>query len=324
MTDHDLRPPQQRERGGAAWRSTTRTWVLGLVAIAVVAALGWYGRGYWDPQAQEVAGNKPKPSEVSAGAAAQAGGTAEPGALLPLERVPSAEVQSSAQASATNTAQQAASEQAVPELDAAQASQVKNLPNLDELAKQWLGNTALQFLVTPNLAHHIVATVDNLPRSHAAPRLWPINPVGARMVVAENAQGIFIAPANSTRYDAVVNFVTATDPAQITQWYRQAYPVLQQRYEDLGYPGKSFNDRLLEVIDHLLQTPQVAEPIALRLVQVQTEGERLPQQPWLRYEFADAQLQSLSAGQKILLRLGSEHRQRVAAYLQALRTQLAQ
>ena len=37
--------------------------------------------------------------------------------------------------------------------------------------------------------------------------------------------------------------------------YKQYYPLFQQAYVDLGYPEGYFNDRLVEVIDHLLATP---------------------------------------------------------------------
>jgi hypothetical protein len=45
-------------------------------------------------------------------------------------------------------------------------------------------------------------------------------------------------------------------------------------------------------------------------------------QPWLRYEFADPTLQSLSSGQKILLRVGPTHRQTLKAKLAELRALL--
>ena len=198
---------------------------------------------------------------------------------------------------------------------------VADAASLDRWAVEWLGKPALKFLMLPGLAHHVVATIDNLPRSHAAPRLWPLSPVGGKILLEEGAEGQQIAPANSARYDAVVDFVTGIAPTQAASWYRQVYPVLQTTYEELGYPGQYFNDRLVEVIDHLLFTPEPAGPLAVTLVQVQ--GQIAPQQPWLRYEYADPQLQSLSAGQKILLRLGAEHRQRLKTYLQDVRAQVA-
>jgi hypothetical protein len=67
-----------------------------------------------------------------------------------------------------------------------------------------------------------------------------------------------------------------------------------------------FNDRVFEVIDHLLSTPDVTGPIALT-------------QPKVLYEFADPQLQELSAGQKILVRMGPDNEARVKAKLREIR-----
>jgi hypothetical protein len=47
-------------------------------------------------------------------------------------------------------------------------------------------------------------------------------------------------------------------------------------------------------------------------------------QPWLRYEFADTDLQSLSSGQRILLRVGPAHRATLKAKLRDFRAVLAQ
>lgn len=193
---------------------------------------------------------------------------------------------------------------------------------LEDAVTQWLGKErSLRFVATDGLSRRIVATIDNLPRSQAASRLWPLFPVGGRLAVQETGAGLQISPDNAARYDAVVGFVSGIDPVQAAALYKRIYPVLQHSYEELGYPGRQFNDRLVAVIDHLLQTPEPDRPLALKLVQVQ--GQVAPQQPWLRYEFADPQLQSLSAGQKILLRMGREHAHRVKAVLQAARAQIA-
>src|SRR5204862_6867409 len=106
--------------------------------------------------------------------------------------------------------------------------------------------------------------------------------------------GITLAPANFARYDPVVALLVRTDPARAVAGYRRLYPQLQKAYEDLGYPGHYFNDRVVEVIDHLLETPEPAGPILL-------------EQPKVLYRFADANLESRSAGQKLLLRMGVDH-----------------
>jgi hypothetical protein len=91
--------------------------------------------------------------------------------------------------------------------------------------------------------------------------------------------------------------------------YVRFYPLLQQAYRDLGYPQGHFNDRLVAVIDHLLATPQVEGPI--RVVQ-----------PKVLYEFADADLEARSAGQKLLLRMGTANAARVKARLRQFRAEI--
>jgi hypothetical protein len=91
--------------------------------------------------------------------------------------------------------------------------------------------------------------------------------------------------------------------------YARFYPLLQEQYEKLGYPGRYFNDRVVEVIDHLLTTPEVPEP--LHLVQ-----------PEVLYEFADPKLETLSAGQKIFLRIGKANRDKLKSKLTELRQAL--
>lgn len=202
--------------------------------------------------------------------------------------------------------------------------QAQDAQGLAAAVSSWLGNDRTQrFIATDSLAQRVVATVDNLPRKLVASRLWPLHPVGGRMQIHQTDDGgMQIAPENAARYDAVVGFVTGIDAAQAGAFYRRVYPVLQHAYEELGYPGKSFNERLVATIDHLLQTPEPQEPLRLQMVKVQ--GQLAPQHPWLRYEFADSQLQSLSAGQKILVRMGPVHTQRVKGQLRALRAQITQ
>ena len=64
-----------------------------------------------------------------------------------------------------------------------------------------------------------------------------------------------INPDNSQRYVALVLLAESVDAAAVAAAYRRMYPLFQQAYEELGYPGRYFNDRLVEVIDHLLATP---------------------------------------------------------------------
>jgi len=173
------------------------------------------------------------------------------------------------------------------------------------------------YLEPQNIARRIVATVDGLPRAHGADRLRPIKPVSPAFAVDRHPptsptaeERIFIADTNAARYTPLVALLEMTDAKSIATLYQRWYPLLQQSYEDLGYPGRYFNDRLVSVIDHLLETPAVKGPIELT-------------QPNVMFEYADPQLEALSSGQKLLLRMGPDNANKVKAKLRELRKAVA-
>jgi hypothetical protein len=171
--------------------------------------------------------------------------------------------------------------------------------NLNEL----LGAKAVtRFVVVDDFVRRFVATVDNLARGHAASRMWPVTLTPGRTQVAEKSEGIYLLDSNSERFTPFVKLAVSVDATLATRMYARLYPLFQQAYEEQGYPGKYFNDRVVEVIDQLLATPELSEPIKLTLTQVQ--GPIQSSQPWLRYEFDDPDLEARPAGQKILLRMG--------------------
>jgi hypothetical protein len=163
-----------------------------------------------------------------------------------------------------------------------------------------------QFLVPENVVRHIVVTVDNLPRKKVAAELRPIKPTPGRTVTAAQGDITTLGSANFERYAPLIKVVRSTDTAVLTSVYFKLYPLFQQSYEDLGYPGQYFNDRLVEVIDDMLRAPDVQGPIELT-------------QPKVFYEYADPKLESLSAGQKVLLRMGPAHEAIMKAKLREFR-----
>ncbi|MDM0041663.1 DUF3014 domain-containing protein [Variovorax sp. J22G21] len=178
-----------------------------------------------------------------------------------------------------------------------------------------LGQPAVaSFLQIDGFARRLVATVDSLPREQAAARMWPVQPTPKRFATTgEGADPQRISPDNASRYAPFVAFVDKVDTAKAVAVYIQLYPRFQQAYEELGYPKRYFNDRLVAVIDHLLQAPEPAGPLQVKLTEV--KGEIPSAQPWTRYEFADPQLEALSAGQKMLVRMGPANEKRLKAKL---------
>ena len=176
------------------------------------------------------------------------------------------------------------------------------LPPLDEsdaearaaLAEATSDELVERHLVTDALVRKLVTTVDNLSGDTIwlKTRVVPHQP-GPFLVEGPEDER-YIAPANYERYTPLVQLVAAIDVAQLAATYQRHYPLLQEAYEELGYPGRQFHNRALEVIDHLLATPVVEDPI--RVVR-----------PHVVYKYADPELEALSSGQKTLLRIGPGH-----------------
>ena len=183
-------------------------------------------------------------------------------------------------------------------------------PAMLQALGELLGSAALQkFFNLEAMVPNIVATIDNLPRETYAQRLSPLKPIEGSFRVAGRDPNIAIAGDNDARYGAFVKMVEGVDTAAAVNTYRRMYPLFQQAYVDLGYPNGYFNDRLVEVIDHLLATPEVAGPVPVAT-------------PHVLYEYANPELEQLSAGRKAMLRAGPENGKRLKAKLREIRARL--
>jgi Protein of unknown function (DUF3014) len=176
---------------------------------------------------------------------------------------------------------------------------------------QLLGIEALANFYPDRMIRRFVATIDNLPREEAPAKMMPVKPVGGSFLVERNAASMTVAPANAQRYLRYLNIMAAVDARRLVDFYVGLYPVFQQAYRELGYPRGHFNDRLVDAIDNLLATPDVAPPLAVV-------------QPKVLYKFADPALEKRSAGQKIMLRMGADNMARAKILLIAIRGELLQ
>jgi|SRR5882672_7994764 len=167
-----------------------------------------------------------------------------------------------------------------------------------------------RFVISKDLVRHVVVTIDNLPDQKVAERLRPMKPTPGKFAIGGPEDAPVLDPSNYDRYEPLVQMIRSIDTQRLVASYTRNYPLFQDAYESLGHPPQYFNDRLIEVIDHLLSTPDVKSPIALR-------------QPNVMYEFADPKLESRSAGQKLLIRMGSANAAVVKEKLRELRGALA-
>jgi hypothetical protein len=258
-------------------------WVLGafLLVAAGAAWIWWQGRTPSQPTAaQAPAAEQPAAEPPKAEAKIQ----------HPIEAAPAA----------LAAAGETAPLPALAESDSALRTAIGSL----------IGEQALvEFFHMTGIAARFVATVDNLSRGKVTTKILPVRAPGGAFLVDGSAEERVIGAANADRYAAHLLLAEAADGRRAAALYVRFYPLLQQAYRELGYPQGNFNDRLVEVIDHLLATPAIDGPI--RLVQ-----------PKVLYEFADPALEARSAGQKLLLRMGAANAARVKGKLLEFRRQI--
>ena len=191
----------------------------------------------------------------------------------------------------------------LPPLDASDQPMQNALTEL--IGKQFVE----QFVNPKDLVRHIVVTIDNLPEQKVAERFRPVKPVPGTLAVGGTEEAPVLDAANYERYKPLVQLIRSTDTQLLVATYTRYYPLLQEAYQDLGHPPQYFNDRLIEVIDHLLASPELQGPIALA-------------RPSVQYEYADPKLESRSAGQKVLMRMGRENATVVKEKLREVRAAL--
>jgi hypothetical protein len=165
-----------------------------------------------------------------------------------------------------------------------------------------------EYLVKNQLISRIVATVDSLSSRQVPPQINPVKPAGGNFAVNTEGEEIILSEENFTRYDGYVELMQNLDAGALVDLYHRYYPLFQQAWEENGNEG-SFNDRSLVVIDQLLETPDVPGPIYLT-------------KPEAFYLFEDPEMEAMTAGQKILVRMGSANAEVVKEKLLEVKMEL--
>ncbi len=179
----------------------------------------------------------------------------------------------------------------------------------DALAGLFTRKSAEEFFDLREIVRRFVVTVDNLPRKKVPLRYRLFKPVLGKFLATGEGENFLTSPDNYKRYTSYVWLAEVVDIRKLVAVYVRFYPLFQQEYQNLGYPKGYFNDRLVEAIDDLLAAPDI--PGRIKLVR-----------PNVLYQFADPDLEDLSAGQKILIRMGGENAARIKARLRDVRREL--
>ena len=303
-----LRPPSS---SGTPW------WPIAIVVVIIVALFGAWRAGLFGGD-RDILPSRPGASTDAPATPGSGAQDAAPPAVPPAPGVPPVDPsQASSEEQAAAEAAREGPRYPVPALGEEERRRAplpepgiaSDPPLAEALSSFGDRNTLTGLFSLQDIARRFVVTVDNLPREIVPSQASIVRRVPGPLEVEPTEDGFELQPSNYQRYQPFLRFAEAMDPAAVARLYVRFYPLFQYEYQQLGYPDGHFNDRVIAAIDDMLAAPTPQGPI--RLVQ-----------PKVLYKFADPQLESLSAGQKIMIRIGPDNARRLRAVLIRLRDEL--
>lgn len=260
---------------------------LKIVLVVAILAVAWV---LWDTLQQ------PEPAETQVEKMEEV--VVQPAELPPAEDIPRPAAPVS----------EAAGETAEP---------VPPLPPLEEsdslmreqLAAAGMGPELDQLEAEENLIQLGTALIDGFSRGVVQYKLLPVKRPSQPFGVLIEGQQLYMDPAGYARYDEYAEAIATLDTQALVGSFHRMRPLYEQAYAQLGLDPEAFDNAVIRMLDHVLQTPEIDQPIELTRKSVM-------------YQYADPQLEQLSPVQKQLLRMGPQNLRRVKEQAEALRAGL--
>ncbi len=167
----------------------------------------------------------------------------------------------------------------------------------DPRLSKWMG--------TDHLIKNFVAAVDNIAHGLSPRKQIDFFEPAGEFLVEKKEDRYYIDKDTYKRYDPVANVFSSIDTGKSVQLYRRFKPLIQEAYEELGYPDIDFDETLERAIKELLAVPIIEEDIML-ISKVKS------------FELSDPELENLSQAQKHLLRMGPDNIRNIQNKLRGL------
>ena len=149
----------------------------------------------------------------------------------------------------------------------------------------------MAWLPTNGLIRNFTVVVANIADGATpAKHLKVLRPSSAFRIVERDGNA-YVDPRSYDRYGVIADAVASVDPAGAARLYATLKPRIEDAHRDLGSADQSFDRTLERAIVALLDTPVVDDPLRLK-----PKG--------IGYGYADERLESSTAAQKQLLRMG--------------------
>lgn len=187
------------------------------------------------------------------------------------------------------------------------------LPELDTsddfLLNELNSKSTASLFIPVDMLRNMVVFIDNFSRgeliSHFSPLHKPIEP----FTVSKHNGAMIVDSASYLRYNKYANVLKSLDTEKFIEIYTFLTPLIDEAYQEIGYPAGSFNDTFITAIDHVLETPIIHYNLKVSL-------------PSVMYQYVDENIESLPDTQKLLLRMGPNNLQIVKQKLQNIQSEL--
>lgn len=166
-----------------------------------------------------------------------------------------------------------------------------------------------QVLVDEDLLRRFVVFTNNLADEQLADSHHLLRAPETSFKVYRQADKEWIDSASYQRYTVYAQILDSMDTDTMMSLYETYKPAIENVFAEIGDPSDDFDTRLVDAIDHLLDTPEVPVP-----VEVYTDS--------VMYKYKIERVEDLSAPQKQLLRTGPENMRLIKAKLRELRDAL--
>jgi len=186
-----------------------------------------------------------------------------------------------------------------------------------------LDSNLVSVLVNDELLRKFVRAVLALSDGNIVQNYRPVNsPSGALLVDDAGQIGdehqFTISADNFARYNKYLQILLEIKPHSAARLYRYYYPLLQEAYEELGLPEKSFNTVMLKAIDNMLSQPSISGYPYYADAAV---SEKL-HQPSVMYLYTDPRLEKLSGVEKLKMRMGPANAKKFEAWIKKMQVEL--
>jgi len=199
------------------------------------------------------------------------------------QQQPTSSIKTTSQKKTVNTPKQNAKPVVLPELHES-----------DDFFLNELNSSSESLFIPVDIIRNMVVFIDNFSRGEIIARFSPLHRPTKPFSVNKHAETMTIDSNSYLRYNKYAKAVDSIDTEEFIYLYKLLTPLIDEAYQEIGYPAGGFNDTFIKAITQALDTPVIHYRLEVN-------------SPSVMYKYVDENIESLPDTQKLLLRMGPDN-----------------